>query len=281
MAKTIAIANQKGGVAKTFTARSLSAYLAAKGYKVLAVDADPQTDLTMQFGIKPEALTENEELTFRELMLGEFSNRVKALQGSTDRFEYNTADAIIKISENLSLLPTTEALTIVKEKLALLPPGKKESITRTILEPVKDDYDFIIIDCPPDLGSMTINLLSASDNVIIPGFADQQSLAALIKIVHTIADVKKSYNPDLQINGLLFCRVKSNTVLAQQYMTAMHKKFPFYIYDAYIPEAICAQEAVAQQSSILEYDKYSSVALAYDKFTDEFLKRIADMYDAE
>lgn len=275
--EVIAIANRKGGVAKTLTTRSLATCLSRLGYRVLAVDADPQTDLTEQFDVSVRKLTELKRLTFAELTNAELQNRINKVNGVDEAFEYDASQAILKLDENLSLLPTTEALTIPKERFILVPPEDNKDVTRTILNSVEDQYDFVLIDCPPDLSSMTVNLLSSSDSVLIPAFPEQQSYAKLITMLNTIATIKKTSNPNISVHGILFTDVFRITNVSKAYTAQVHNQFPVHVYDIYIPHAVAAKEAVANSVSVFDYKKDSSVALAYAKFTLEFLERNEEM----
>lgn len=271
--EVIAIANRKGGVAKTLTTRSLATCLSRLGYRVLAVDADPQTDLTEQFGVPVRKLTEMKRLTFAELTSAELQNRINKVNGIDEVFEYDVSEAILKLDENLSLLPTTEALTMTKERFVLVPPENNKDVTRTILNSVEDQYDFVLIDCPPDLSSMTVNLLSSSDSVIIPAFPEQQSYSKIVTMLSTIANIKKTSNPNISVHGILFTDVDLRTNIARIYMEQIPKRCPVHVYDRYIPHAVASKEAVANNVSVFDYKKDSRVALAYAKFTLEFLER--------
>lgn len=275
--EVIAIANRKGGVAKTLTTRSLATCLSRLGYRVLSVDADPQTDLTEQFGVPVRKLTEMKKLTFAELTNAELQNRINKVNGIDEVFEYDASEAILKLDENLSLLPTTEALTMTKERFVLVPPEDNKDVTRTILNSVEDQYDFVLIDCPPDLSSMTVNLLSSSDSVIIPAFPEQQSYSKIVSMLSTIANIKTTSNPNISVHGILFTDVDLRTNIARIYMEQIPERCPVYVYDRYIPHAVASKEAVANNVSVFDYKKDSRVALAYAKFTLEFLERNEEM----
>lgn len=275
--EVIAIANRKGGVAKTLTTRSLATCLSRLGYRVLSVDADPQTDLTEQFGVPVRKLTEMKRLTFAELTSAELQNRINKVNGIDEVFEYDVSEAILKLDENLSLLPTTEALTMTKERFVLVPPEDNKDVTRTILNSVEDQYDFVLIDCPPDLSSMTVNLLSSSDSVIIPAFPEQQSYSKIVTMLSTIANIKKTSNPNISVHGILFTDVDLRTNIARIYMEQIPQRCPVNVYDRYIPHAVASKEAVANNVSVFDYKKDSRVALAYAKFTLEFLERNEEM----
>lgn len=274
MATIVAIANRKGGVGKTLTSRSFSTCLAHKGFKVLAVDGDPQGDLTRQFGIMPSALSG--KLTLASLMQAEIANRTNMDDGEDfddhPSYEYSTEDAIITTSDNVDLLPSVEdKLTPVKNRLA--EALGREYVLKTILTQVEDSYDYIIIDCPPDVGLLTINLLAAADKVIMPAFTEESSLTAIVKMSKVIKMVEKNNNPNLEVDGILFTKVQKHTRVAKTYMQATKESFPFYLYDAYIPMGISAAESAALHESIFSFDKNGAVAKAYEDFTEEFLKK--------
>lgn len=195
MGRIIAIANQKGGVGKTTTSINLSASLAAKGKKVLVIDTDPQGNTTSGFGIEKNEL----ENTIYELILGECSIR----------------DCIISnIIKNVSVVPSN--VNLAAAEIELIGVDKKEYILKNEVDYVKDDYDFIIIDCPPSLNMLTINSMTTADSVLVPIQCEYYALEGLSQLIHTINLVKERLNPDLRIDGVVFTMYDSRTNLSMQ-----------------------------------------------------------------
>ena len=195
MGKIIAIANQKGGVGKTTTSINLSASLAAKGKKVLVIDTDPQGNTTSGFGVDKNDL----EDTIYELILGECSIR----------------DCIIKdVIPNISVVPSN--VNLAAAEIELIGVDKKEYILKNEVDYIKDDYDFIIIDCPPSLNMLTINSMTTADSVIVPIQCEYYALEGLSQLIHTINLVKERLNPDLDIEGVVFTMYDSRTNLSLQ-----------------------------------------------------------------
>ena len=180
MGKAIAIANQKGGVGKTTTSINLSACLAAKGKKILVIDTDPQGNTTSGFGIDKNNL----ETTIYELILGECS----------------ISDCIIKnVIENISVLPSN--VNLAAAEIELIGIDKKEYILKKEVDYIKEDYDFIIIDCPPSLNMLTINAMTTADSVLVPIQCEYYALEGLSQLIHTINLVKERLNPELEMEG--------------------------------------------------------------------------------
>ena len=202
MGRIIAIANQKGGVGKTTTSINLSASLAAKGKKVLVIDTDPQGNTTSGFGIEKNEL----ENTIYELILGECSIR----------------DCIISnIIKNVSVVPSN--VNLAAAEIELIGVDKKEYILKNEVDYVKDDYDFIIIDCPPSLNMLTINSMTTADSVLVPIQCEYYALEGLSQLIHTINLVKERLNPDLRIDGVVFTMYDSRTNLSMQVVENVNK----------------------------------------------------------
>ena len=195
MGRIIAIANQKGGVGKTTTSINLSASLAAKGKKVLVIDTDPQGNTTSGFGIEKNEL----EDTIYELILGECSIR----------------DCIISnVIKNVSVVPSN--VNLAAAEIELIGVDKKEFILKNEVDYVKDDYDFIIIDCPPSLNMLTINSMTTADSVLVPIQCEYYALEGLSQLIHTINLVKERLNSNLNIDGVVFTMYDSRTNLSMQ-----------------------------------------------------------------
>jgi chromosome partitioning protein len=218
MGRIIAIANQKGGVGKTTTSINLSASLAAKGKKVLVIDTDPQGNTTSGFGIEKNEL----ENTIYELILGECSIR----------------DCIISnIIKNVSVVPSN--VNLAAAEIELIGVDKKEYILKNEVDYVKDDYDFIIIDCPPSLNMLTINSMTTADSVLVPIQCEYYALEGLSQLIHTINLVKERLNPNLRIDGVVFTMYDSRTNLSMQVVENVKQNLNQKVYNTLIPRNIC------------------------------------------
>ena len=217
MGRIIAIANQKGGVGKTTTSINLSASLAAKGKKVLVIDTDPQGNTTSGFGIEKNEL----ENTIYELILGECSIR----------------DCIISdIIKNVSVVPSN--VNLAAAEIELIGVDKKEFILKNEVDYVKDDYDYIIIDCPPSLNMLTINSMTTADSVLVPIQCEYYALEGLSQLIHTINLVKERLNPDLRIDGVVFTMYDSRTNLSMQVVENVKQNLNQKVYNTLSPRNI-------------------------------------------
>ena len=233
MGRIIAIANQKGGVGKTTTSINLSASLAAKGKKVLVIDTDPQGNTTSGFGIEKNEL----ENTIYELILGECSIR----------------DCIISnIIKNVSVVPSN--VNLAAAEIELIGVDKKEYILKNEVDYVKDDYDFIIIDCPPSLNMLTINSMTTADSVLVPIQCEYYALEGLSQLIHTINLVKERLNPDLRIDGVVFTMYDSRTNLSMQVVENVKQNLNQKVYNTLIPRNIRLAEAPSYGMPINMYD---------------------------
>lgn len=250
MGKTIAIANQKGGVGKTTTAINLSACLAEKDKKVLVIDTDPQGNTTSGFGIDKNNL----ENTIYELILGECS----------------ISDCIIKkVVDNVSVLPSN--VNLAAAEIELIGIDKKEYILKKEVDYIKDEYDFIIIDCPPSLNMLTINAMTTADSVLVPIQCEYYALEGLSQLIHTINLVKERLNPDLDMEGTVFTMYDSRTNLSNQVVENVKQNLHQKIYNTLIPRNIRLAEAPSHGMPINLYDAKSAGAEAYMQLAEEVI----------
>ncbi len=250
MGKIIAIANQKGGVGKTTTSINLSASLAAKGKKVLVIDTDPQGNTTSGFGIDKNDL----EDTIYELILGECS----------------IGDCIIKeVIPNVSVVPAN--VNLAAAEIELIGVDKKEYILKNEVDYVKDDYDFIIIDCPPSLNMLTINSMTTADSVLVPIQCEYYALEGLSQLIHTVNLVKERLNPNLDMEGVVFTMYDARTNLSMQVVENVKQNLNQRVYDTLIPRNIRLAEAPSYGMPINMYDPKSAGAEAYMQLAEEIL----------
>lgn len=255
--KTIAICNQKGGVGKTTTTVNLGIGLAMQGKKVLLVDADPQCDLTTCLGWSD---TDNLKNTLSDKMM-------EVVRGS----ESNPLNGILHHKENVDLVPASSDL--FDFEISLVTAMNREVILKNYLSEVKNKYDYVLIDCSPSLGMMTLNSLSAADSVIIPVQAHYLSAKCMTQLLRTVNKVKRYINPNLQIDGILLTIVDNRTNLAKSTVDTLRQNFGSHIkiYKSQIPMAIKAAEVASKGESIYAYEPKSTVSKAYAEFTKEVL----------
>ena len=253
MAKTIAIANQQGGVGKTTTSINLSACLAEKGKKVLVIDTDPQGNTTSGFGIDKNNL----ENTIYDLILGECS----------------ISDCIIKnIISNISIVPSN--VNLAAAEIELIGIDRKEYILKKEVDYIKEEYDFIIIDCPPSLNMLTINAMTTADSVLVPIQCEYYALEGLSQLIHTINLVKERLNPDLDMEGAVFTMYDSRTNLSMQVVENVKQNLSQKIYNTLIPRNIRLAEAPSHGMPINIYDAKSAGAEAYMQLAEEIISNI-------
>jgi len=251
-AKVVVLANQKGGVGKTTTALNLAAALAAKGKKVLLVDSDPQGNASSGVGM------------FRT---NEDRNIYQCYMGNSDA-ETSIQQTNVK---NLSVLPAS--IDLVGVEVELISMFNREKQLKSILRPIRDRFHFIIIDCPPSLGLLTINGLTAADSVLIPLQCEYFALEGLALLVNTVRKVKKSLNRGLYIEGILLTMFDRRNRLTHQVAEEIQTHFGKQVFKSVIPRNVRLSESPSHGQTILEYDKSSTGAKAYVKFGNEFLRR--------
>ena len=252
MGKVIAIANQKGGVGKTTTAINLTAAIAEKGKNVLVIDIDPQGNTTSGFGIDKNAL----EDTVYELILGECSIN----------------DCVIKeVIPNVSVLPSN--VNLAAAEIELIGIEKKEYILRNEVDYIKEQYDYILIDCPPSLNMLTINAMTTATSVLVPIQCEYYALEGLSQLIHTINLVKERLNPELDMEGVVFTMYDSRTNLSMQVVENVKNHLKQNIYKTLIPRNIRLAEAPSYGMPITKYDPKSAGAEAYRKLAIEVMKK--------
>ena len=252
MGKTIAIANQKGGVGKTTTAVNLSAALAVMEFKVLLVDADPQANASSGLGINTDEL----EKSAYECFMG----------------HADIHDCLVETdTPNLTVLPTR--IDLVGAEVELVNEKNREYFIKRALDPVKDDYDFIIIDCSPSLGLITVNALAASDSVIIPIQSEYFALEGLGKLLNTVRIVQTRLNPQLTIEGLLITMYDSRLRLARQVVEDVRAHFKRLDFDTLIYRNTKLAEAPSYGKSVIMYDATCAGAVNYLNLANEIIKR--------
>lgn len=257
MAKVISLSNQKGGVGKTTTCSNLGIGLARHGKRVLIIDADPQGSLTASLGFHhPDKIS----VTLSTMMS-------KILNDD----DINPQEGILKHSEGIDLLPANIELSGMD--VTLVNAMSRETILKRYINAIKDNYDYILLDCMPSLGMMTINSLTAADSVLIPVQAQYLPVKGLEQLLQTIARVRKQINPKLGILGILITMVDNRTNYSKDIITLLkqHYNEKLNIFNNNIPYSVRAAEISAEGKSIFLHDPNGKVALAYEALTKEVL----------
>ncbi len=250
MGKIVSVANQKGGVGKTTTSINLSTLLAKKGKKVLLIDADPQGNATSGLGIEKEQQFSVYDVLIEDI---EVENTLQTTQ-----------------VKNLDLCPSN--INLAGAEVQLVGAENREFRLKSKLENIKDDYDYIIIDCPPSLGLVTLNAFTASDSVLIPIQCEYYALEGLGQLLNTIELVKTHMNKDLKVEGALLTMYDARTNLSNQVVNEVKKYFGDRVYKNVIPRNVRLSEAPSYGMPISLYDPRSKGAKAYEKFAKEFIK---------
>lgn len=252
MTKIIAIANQKGGVGKTTTTVNLAACLAELGKKVLLIDTDPQGNATTGLSINKV----EQEKTIYELLIGNNSIRECILRD---------------VYPNLSVIPAN--VNLAAAEIELIGIEDKEYILQKEIEYVKDDYDYILIDCPPALNTLTLNAMTTANAIIVPIQCEYLALEGLSDLITTINLVRERMNPELDLKGIVFTMYDGRTVLSQQVVENVKEHFPDKIYETKIPRNVRLSEAPSFGQPITMYDPKSAGAESYKKLAQEIIAR--------
>ncbi|MDI6715620.1 MAG: AAA family ATPase [Actinomycetota bacterium] len=249
---TLAVVNQKGGVGKSTTAINLSAYLADMGQKVLLIDFDPQGNASSGLGIDKKSI---KKCVYNAII-----------------DERPLVEVIAQTSiKNLSLIPAT--LQLAGAEIELVAALSREYRLKRAISPIKDRYDFIVIDCPPSMGLLTVNALTAADEIIIPVQCEFYALEGLSKLLESVRLVKTHLNPELKIAGVLMTMHDIRTKISQQVIDEVRKFFRELVYDSIIPRTVRLSEAPSFGVPINRYDVESKGAQAYQQFAREVIER--------
>jgi len=251
MGKIVAIANQKGGVGKTTTAVNLTACLGAEKKKVLLIDLDPQGNATSGFGINKKQT----EKTSYDLLIGQAAAK----------------DIIVKTAfKGVDVIPSS--IELAGAEVELIEMDERIYRLKIALAPIRDEYDYILIDCPPSLGLITLNALSAVDSVLIPIQCEYFALEGLSQLMATVRQVKRTYNTDIEIEGVLLTMFDGRLNLTNQVVAEVKKYFPDKVYKSTVPRNVRLSEAPSYGQPVIYYDKASKGSKAYTDVAKEFLR---------
>lgn len=260
MGKIIAVANQKGGVGKSTTAINLSASLAQLGKKVLLVDMDPQSNTTSGYGIERDMI----QHSIYELIMGEAT-----IKESIISLEYPKMDLLAAVTD------------LAGAEIELLEFEDREYRLKNALDLIKDEYDYIFIDCPPSLSMITVNCLTAADSVLIPMQAEYYAMEGLALLINTIGMIQERLNPELAIEGILFTMFDGRTKLSQEIVDNVKENLNIKIYDTFIPRNVRLAEAPSYGMPINIYDHRSKGAKAYLELANEIINEENNMAAAD
>ncbi len=253
MSRIISVANQKGGVGKTTTAVNVSAALAEKGHKILAIDADPQGNLSSGLGINKNEV----DNTLYDVLLG----------------ECHAEDAILKSEiENLYVMPSN--VNLAGSEIELIGVQEREYLLKNILSKYKDIYDYIVIDCPPSLNILTLNAFTATDSVLIPVQCEFYALEGLSQLMHTIELVRARLNENIKVEGLVFTMFDSRTNLSLEVVEQVKHFFKGEVFQTIVPRNVRLAEAPSHGQPITVYDSKSRGAEAYRDLAEEIENNI-------
>ncbi len=256
MGKIVSFSNQKGGVGKTTTCVNMAAYIAATGKKVLLVDIDPQGNATTGLGFSKSSLK-------------------KSVYNVLIDDEERASENILKTeAEGLDLLPSN--IDLAGAEVELVYKRKREMILKTKLAEVKDSYDYIMIDCPPSLGLLTINALAAADSVIIPIQSEYYALEGLSQLMNSITLVKQHLNPALDVDGVVLTMYDSRSLISKQIADEIRKFFTRRVFEIVVPRNIRLVEASSYGKPIMLHDPKCAGARAYRALTQEYLDKQAE-----
>lgn len=250
MGKTVAIVNQKGGVGKTTTAVNLAAAVGTLGKKVLLVDIDPQGNATSGFGINKRRLQKS---SYDSLVCG------------------TPVDEIIIKTEFGDVFVLPSSMNLAGAELELVEAEQRESRLKTILAPSKDRFDYVFLDCPPSLGLITLNALCAADTFLVPIQCEFYALEGLSQLMSTVRQIKRLYNPMLELEGVLLTMYDGRLNLTQQVVEEVKRFFPKKVYATTIPRNVRLSEAPSFGRPVIYYDKFSKGASAYTELAREFI----------
>jgi len=252
MGKIIAVANQKGGVGKTTTVVNLAAAVGSKGKKVLVVDFDPQGNATSGFGINKRGV----KATVYELMTGKY------------KFE----DACVKTAfKNTDVVPSNINLAAIE--IEFVETENRALVLKKVLAAARAQYDYIFIDCPPSLGLLTLNALSACDSLLVPIQCEYYALEGLSQLMSTVRQIKKLYNPHIEIEGVLFTMYDARLNLTLQVVNEVKKYFPQKIFSTVIPRNVKLSEAPSFGKPVMYHDGSSKGSNAYLELAEELIRR--------
>ena len=254
MAKTIAIVNQKGGVGKTTTAVNLAAALGLQKQKVLMVDIDPQGNSTSGFGIEKQNL----EVSSYDILIDQEPAKNAIL---TTKFR------------NVDLLPASMDLAGAELELVDIP--ERQTRLKKALADVKENYDYILLDCPPSLGLITLNALTASDTFLVPIQCEYYALEGLSQLLNTVKTIKRLYNPSIDLEGVVLTMFDNRLNLTQQVVAEVKKYFPNKVFETAIPRNVRLSEAPSFGMPVLYYDRGSRGSMAYIALARELIKKNA------